>query len=109
MKAYLVINQNKFVSYKEQYNVFLERQKALDYAHSLGYHAPWSMGEWPGCSDEIGVMSSYQCGDIHVQFMPIEVDTKISTPTCPHCLSKSHMVDHAKYTPDWVCHATHRL
>lgn len=70
MKAYLVINKGEsstFVPFKENYQVFIDRQKAIDCALLFGFDSPM------GITDTIGVMSLYYCGDIKVEFMPIEI------------------------------------
>jgi hypothetical protein len=76
---YLVVDNSKGLnqplSYKEQYKLFLDKEKAVEYAKSIGYEDPFGMG----VGDKIGVGSIYKGGDIDVLILPIEDDPNVVT------------------------------
>jgi len=72
MIQYLVVNNNKngLYSFDEQYQVFANRQDAIDHFVTIGGEEnSWGMG----LSDTVGIASIQQSGVIDLMFMPIEV------------------------------------
>lgn len=56
------------MSYKDQYKLFLDKDKALEYAKTLGFEDELGLG----VKDKVGMASIYRCGDIDVAIVPIE-------------------------------------
>lgn len=71
MKAYLVIieNAHQLLSYREMYRVFTDKNKALELAKKAGYRSVIPL------IDEVGTMSTYRAGDIHVSILTIEIES----------------------------------
>lgn len=71
---YLVVDNNTGLrqahSHKDKYKLFLNKEKALEHAESIGYEDPFGLG----VKDKLGVGSMYKCGDIDVLILPIEDD-----------------------------------
>lgn len=72
MIAYLVMTHprdNGGLPYAEQYKVFTNKKKALDWAVECGMVDQFGMG----VNMAVGVMTKYMCGNVDVSFMPIEI------------------------------------
>ena len=69
MKVYLVINNSGIFpkTREEQYNIFEDKDRALEYAKSKGYDNPIPL------DDKVGVMNFYQCEDIDINILPLSI------------------------------------
>ena len=68
--VYLVINNHKsktFLSFEDKWKIFTDKEKTIAYAESIGFKSLF------GVSSAIGMLSVYQCGDIDVSIIPVEV------------------------------------
>lgn len=74
MILYLTINNNKpHVPFKEMYQLFDDSERAIKHLKELGYENMF------GTSLKVGVKSVYYCGDINLEFLPIEVNSGVSS------------------------------
>ncbi len=67
-KVYLVMNlTDSGLPFVEMYQIFSDRQKAIDHAISLGFSSMF------GFTDTVGVKSVYYA-DVKVEFIPLIVE-----------------------------------
>lgn len=70
---YLVVDNSKGwhqpMSYKDQYRLFTDKVKALEYAITLGFEDVLGSG----VKDKVGMASIYRSGDIDIAIVPIVV------------------------------------
>lgn len=67
---YLVNNRKQFLDYTEQFKLYTDKNKAIEYAKSIGYLDPFGMG----ISDQIGMAHYYACGDVDVMIIPLGIE-----------------------------------
>jgi hypothetical protein len=69
MKAYLIINDQPFVSYKEKYRVIFDKDLALMIAKKLGYEESFIPFD-----DTIGMLNFHAWGDVSIGILPIDIE-----------------------------------
>lgn len=67
---YLVNNRKQFLDYTEQFKLFTDKDKMIEYAKSIGYLDKFGMG----ISDQVGVACYYSCGDVDVMIIPLKIE-----------------------------------
>jgi hypothetical protein len=71
----LVINKNKdekskFLPYNQRFRLFKSWKAAVIAAKEVGWEDPYGFG----VNTTLGMLNNYQCGDIDVSIMAVEVE-----------------------------------